>query len=312
MSRQGCFASGAFAFSLLYAGAMVNAVGAEADGFHVEQRDDRLIITHESAPVAHFIFRDDKVLRPFFAHVHAPGGIQVTRSFPPVEGVDRVDHADMHPGIWLGFGDISGTDFWRNKGSIVHERFVDQPVIQGGKLSFATDSAMLTAEGVKLAMLLTRITLIAKPEAWHLTWDATFTPVVEGFYLGDQEEMGLGVRVATPLSEKSGGLITSSTGATTAKATWGQPASWCDYSGVINGRHVGIMVVPDPSNAQPSWWHNRDYGVFVSNPFGRKAMKQGEVSRIEVRRGASYRLSHRVIIHSLTSEQPLDLKQLAQ
>ena len=27
--------------------------------------------------------------------------------------------------------------------------------------------------------------------------------------------------------------------------------------------------MPAPSNFRTSWWHNRDYGVFVANPFGR-------------------------------------------
>lgn len=265
---------------------------------------------HSGSPVAHFVFRDTQVLRPHITHVRAPGGIQVTRNHPPVPGTDPVDHPDMHPGIWLGFGDISGTDFWRNKGRIVHERFSEPPTLWSDALSFTTESAMLTADAQKLAQLTTRITLTEKHDAWHLTWDAAFTPSIDGFYFGDQEEMGLGVRVATAINEKNGGLITSSTGKTTAKATWGQPAAWCDYSGVINGRHVGIMTVPDPANAHPSWWHNRDYGVFVSNPFGRKAMKQGEPSRIDVKRGETYRLRHTIIIHASPDAKATDLQQL--
>lgn len=286
------------------------ASSSHGAGFQFQSQADRLVITHSGSPVAHFVLGDAQVLRPHFAHVHAPGGIQVTRNHPPVPGTDPVDHPDMHPGIWLGFGDISGTDFWRNKGRIVHERFSEPPTIQSDALSFTTESAMLTADAQKLAQFTTRITLVEKHGAWHLAWDAAFTPSIDGFYFGDQEEMGLGVRVATAINEKNGGLITSSTGKTTAKATWGQPAAWCDYSGVINGRHVGIMTVPDPANAHPSWWHNRDYGVFVSNPFGRKAMKQGEPSRIDVKRGETYRLRHTIIIHASTDAKAPDLQQL--
>ena len=276
-------------------------------GLHVDQRDDRLIITHAGAPVAHYIFKNGQVLRPFFAHVHALDGTQVTRNFPPVEGQDPTDHADMHPGIWLGFGDISGTDFWRNKGRIVHLNFVDPPKISDGVLSFATQSSMLGVDQRELAKLVTRISLRAKDNSWQLKWEADFTPTIDDFWFGDQEEMGLGVRVATPLSEKNGGLITSSHGTTTAKATWGQPAAWCDYSGVVNGHHAGIMIIPDPANLQPSWWHNRDYGVFVSNPFGRNAMKQGEKSKIPVSRGKTYRLVHTIIIHSSSNTKGPDL-----
>ena len=157
----------------------------------------------------------------------------------------------------------------------------------------------------------TSITIQEKEGAWHVIWDAAFKPITEGFWFGDQEEMGLGVRVATAISEKNGGRITSSSGTTTAKATWGQHAAWSDYSGIIRGRHVGIMVVPDSGNPHPSWWHNRDYGLMVSNPFGRSAMKQGGKSRIVVQRGQTYRLKHAIILHASPDAQAPDLSKLA-
>lgn len=286
------------------------APNAIAD-FHAELRENRVVITNEGLPVAHFVFRDPQILRPHFAHVHVPGGIQVSRNHPPLTGTDPVDHADMHPGLWLGFGDISGNDFWRNKAGIIHKRFVQEPIVSDGVLSFATESSMIGAESRELAEMTTAITIQEREGAWHVIWDAAFKPVTDGFWFGDQEEMGLGVRVATGISEKNGGLITSSSGSTTAKATWGRHAAWSDYSGIIRGRHVGIMVVPDPGNPHPSWWHNRDYGLMVSNPFGRSAMKQGEKSRIEVKRGQTYRLKHTIILHASPDGKAPDLSKLA-
>ena len=32
----------------------------------------------------------------------------------------------MHPGIWFGVGDLSGADFWRNKATVEHIRFVSE------------------------------------------------------------------------------------------------------------------------------------------------------------------------------------------
>jgi hypothetical protein len=89
---------------------------------------------------------------------------------------------------------------------------------------------------------------------------------------GDQEEMGLGVRVATGIAEKNGGIILASTGDRTARATWGKSFGWCDCSGELGDRRVGVTLMPDPANFRPSWFHNRDYGLMVTNPFGRKAM----------------------------------------
>lgn len=56
-----------------------------------------------------------------------------------------------------------------------------------------------------------------------------------------------------------------------------------------------------PSNFRQSWWHNRDYGVFVANPFGRKAMEQGDVSSVAVRPDAPFQLDFAAVIHEGTA-----------
>jgi len=108
--------------------------------------------------------------------------------------------------------------------------------------------------------------------------------------------MGFGARIATAFTEKNGGLIRSSTGKQTAKNTWGQTATWCDYSG-SGPRSGGIMLMASPDNFRESWWHNRNYGAFVSNPFGRKAMKQGEVSAISIAPGNKMRITFGAFIN---------------
>ena len=52
-----------------------------------------------------------------------------------------------------------------------------------------------------------------------------------------------------------------------------------------------------PSNFRKSWWHNRDYGVFVANPFGRAAMNQGERSVVTIKQGESFRLVFGAMFH---------------
>ena len=119
-----------------------------------------------------------------------------------------------------------------------------------------------------------------RPVGWLLVWDATFTATEQELVFGDQEEMGFGARVASECTEKNGGALLNSSGAKTAKATWGKPAAWCDYSGTKDGRRVGITLMPGPKNFRESWWHNRDSRkFFVANPFGRAAMGQGPRAR---------------------------------
>lgn len=155
-------------------------------GFSVEEKTDRLCISLMARPIADFVFRNDKILRPYFANARLPNGLQVTRNHPPVHGIDALDHDTMHPGIWLGFGDLSGQDFWRNKAAIEHVRFVSPPT--------TTDDG-------------------------------------------------------------------------------------------------------SPRNFRESWWHNRDYGVFVANPFGREAMQQGARSTVTVAKGETLDIAFGALVH---------------
>ena len=263
---------------------------------HVEEQDKQLRIFLAGKPIVDFVFRDDKILRPYFANARLVNGLQVTRSHPPVKGVDELDHEKLHPGIWLAFGDINGQDFWRNKAAIEHVRFVLAPTIAGGRLRFSTECRLKNSEGEPLCRMTNDFMLTARPHGWLLVWSAEFQADKVAVTFGDQEEMGFGARVATPFTEKNGGLIRSSTGKKTAKQTWGQPATWCDYSG-SGPRSGGIMLMASPANFRESWWHNRNYGAFVSNPFGRKAMKQGEVSSISIAPGKTMRLTFGALVH---------------
>lgn len=272
--------------------------GAATAPLVVTKEAGRLLFAQGGVPVGEFLFADAKMKRPAFANLRAPGGIQVTRNFPPVEGKDATDHADMHPGLWLGFGDINGQDFWRNGGAMRHEEFTVAPEWRDGVLKFATRSTLLSKEGARMGRMDSTFTLKPEGNALALTWEAIFHATEGELVFGDQEEMGFGVRVATGITEQNGGVITNSEGLTSAKKTWGQAARWCDYSGVINGQKVGITITPDAANPEPCWWHNRDYGVFVANAFGRKAMKQGEKQSVEVKQGGTLRLGFTALLHA--------------
>jgi len=282
-----------------------------ARGWGFADRGTGMTLQLDGQPVAEFVYRDAKVLRPFFANLRAPGGVQVTRNHPPQAGTDATDHDTMHPGVWLAFGDLNGQDFWRNKGRIDHVRFTESPQAEKEQLRFATECRLLAADGATLGSLSNRFTLIALTNAWLLLWEAEFQAGDAGLIFGDQEEMGFGARVATVIIESNGGVITSSSGLKSAGSTWGQPAEWCEYSGTVDGQRVGITLMTDPANFRPSWWHNRDYGLMVANPFGREAMKQGAKSRVTVQRGESFRLRFGAAIHQGSIEKAAALYQNA-
>lgn len=261
-----------------------------------EQKDTSLQIQIDGKPFATYVWQDRNVLRPFFAHVQAPDGKQVTRNFPPVEGKDATDHGTMHPGLWLAFGDIGGADFWRNKGSVKHAEFVEKPKATKDGGGFAVKNRYVSGEKT-ICEEVCRIGIRVRPSGYRIDWTSEFTGP-EDFAFGDQEEMGLGLRVATLLTVKGGGQITNSDGLKNEKQVWGKPADWCDYSSNMGGQTTGVTLMPDPKNFRRCWFHARDYGVLVANPFGQNAFTRGEKSKVIVRKGETFRLRFGVLVHS--------------
>jgi hypothetical protein len=71
--------------------------GSPTNGFAFESRDGAIAISFSGQRVADYVYRDEKIPRPYFANLCAPGGIQVTRNHPPVAGQDPTDHDILHP-----------------------------------------------------------------------------------------------------------------------------------------------------------------------------------------------------------------------
>lgn len=248
-------------------------------------------------PLATFSQGDNTIRRPYFANLHGPKGTRLTRTHPPQPDRDAMDHATMHPGLWLGFGDISGEDFWRNKAGMEPKELEIEPGLDTKQVRFANRHALNGSDGRPMGTLKNRFLLRVSNTGCLILWEAILEAGEKGLLLGDQEEMGFGARMAGPLIEKNGGTISNSKGKKTAKETWGQPADWTDYSGMTNGAKAGITLFASPDNFRPSWWHNRDYGLMVANPFGRSAMKQGGKSTVELKPGESLRLVFGAMLH---------------
>ena len=263
--------------------------------------------------VASYFYQDKEIPRPYFAHIETLAGQQVTRTHPPVKGVDRADHPTFHPGLWMAFGDISGNDYWRLKAKVAQASLqVDQQ-----NHSFTVHNRYHAQEDSSKTVCEERCTysVQVRPSGYLLTWDSSFS-AEEPFYFGDQEEMGIGFRVATPLraegKTKDGvpagtGRMTDANGRVNGTEIWGKAASWCDFSGTLDGQHVGMTLFCHPKNFRPSWFHARDYGLLLANPFGRQAFGQGEPSRVEVKPGKQLRLRYGVLVHSSPAGESPDL-----
>ena len=113
---------------------------------------------------ATYVWNDPETTRPYFKQVHEPDeGIQVTRNHPPKSG-DFSDHDTYHPGVWWGFGDVGGNDYWRMKAKIIGGTFIEEP--RGGKDrgTFAVRNQLLTNEGTEtFCEQVCRYTLLNRP-----------------------------------------------------------------------------------------------------------------------------------------------------
>ena len=264
--------------------------------------------------VGTYVYKDPVITRPYFRDLRAPGGIAVTRAHPPVEGRDATDHADMHPGAWLAFGDLNGADVWRNKARVEHARFVDEPAGKPGRGAFAIANVYRDAAGGVVCEEVCRYALLVRPAGYLLVSDSTFHPKDRPLAFGDQEEMGFGVRVATAITVKpGGGRIFDSERRENEAGVWGKQAAWVDYSGTVarepggDKARVGVMLIPDPANAHASRFHVRDYGLMVANPFGRSAFGDKDAPPVTVPAGKDYRLRFAILTHASPAGAEPDL-----
>ncbi|MBL9186689.1 MAG: PmoA family protein [Opitutaceae bacterium] len=264
-------------------------------GFAFELRDDRLAITDGGQPVAHYVFRDAHVLRPHFQDLRAPGGYRLTRPQPPGPD-DLADHPAMHPGVWFGFGNVNGEDFWRNKGRIEHVQFTQVPTARDGVLRFATESRLVARDGRTLGRQSLAVAVSRQGTAYLLDCTTTLKPETGELVFGEQEEMGFGLRLATALIEKNGGRLADSAGHSDAKEIWGQVSDWVVASHTLDGRVRGAAVLAATNNPVRTWWHTRDYGLVVANAFGPRVLPANTAGRLTVSAGGALTLRYGLLL----------------
>jgi hypothetical protein len=196
----------------------------------------------------------------------------------------------MHPGLWLAFSDLGGHDFWRNKGPKVEQ----EKLTPMGSTGFETVNRYVDGTDT-VARETNHISFALRPQGYLIIWDSALEPLVDGLYLGGAEEMGLGVRVATPIAVKKGkGHIHNSLKGADEKGTWGNAAEWCDYNGPIDDKQVGVTLMAHPANPNKTWFHSRDYGLLVANPSGERA---GAPAKLPLEKGKPLHLRYGVYVH---------------
>ena len=266
---------------------------------------DHISVSIHGQPFSNF-YIGSSYPKPFLAPLKTAAGVIVSRKYPmdTVEGESR-DH-QHHRGFWIGYGSISGVNFWENefsytttnRGKIVVHHIDD---IKSGKKSGSATVTFDWRDPGDANMIEERrtTTFYDEKDVRTIDVDTTFTAKV-GLKFDDTKEGFFAIRLADSMAEKNGGLMTNSDNAQTEKNVWGQRANWVDYDGTVEGQKVGIVIFDNPANYNhPPRWHSRAYGLFAVNPFGLKDFdpKAATPGGYSMTAGQTMRLRYRIIIH---------------
>ncbi len=294
----------ALVLSLLNAHSTFAVDTQSSKSFRFENKPGSVNVIVDQQVVASYVYQDEQVTHPYWHTLRTKDGLQVTRNHPPKPPADRDDHVGLHTGLWLSFGDISGNDYWRLKTRCVHKSFEIAPENGLQDQRFSVINEYLDKDSSVIALEKCRFDFKLIEDDYLLIWESTFEPQIEKITFGDQEEMGLGIRVASTLAvdNKQGGRILDSQGRRNGTGIWGKTVQWVDYSGPLDAQWAGIAILVDDHNFRPSWCHARDYGFLALNPFGRKAFTGGEASSIELKKGETLQLRYGVLIHQSPTE----------
>jgi hypothetical protein len=264
----------------------------------VEARSPHVHTVRDSTGALFATFTDQGFRKPVLWPLLSESGRQVTSNGPS-------DHIH-HRSFWFTHGHVNGRDFWSEgpksgTTKIVRSATMCRGVV--GEIRAVVD--WLANDGSKVCEDERTLRFYDMPEGAGrlIDFEIAFHPQDGDLAFGDDKEGVFGVRVAPSMavdqkSKNPGGELVNAEGLKNA-AVWGKKSAWCDYSGPVDGKTVGIAIFDHPDNLRhPTTWHARTYGLFCANPFGLKHfLGKGHNGEHRVPKGATFRLKYRVYIH---------------
>jgi hypothetical protein len=275
----------------------------------------------------HFSPETSSVAKPYFWPLNGPNRVPITRAWP-MEKTQTADGSDDHPhqkSVWFCHGDVipegialkdhvkgvQGVDFW----SEGHSRIIGKVTAadqDDGRLF--TRNEWRTADCRKILDENRVVQLLNFGDTRLFVFDIDLNASVAPITFGDTKEGSFGIRINDQIREektvrvngrtrtvKGTGKLENADGKVGERNCWGQLSAWCDYSGPINGKTVGLAILDDPKNPYPACWHSRGYGLMAANPFGRAqsgfpAMK-GRTDLVRLAKGEHLKLRYGLLIH---------------
>ena len=278
---------------------------------------EQIAVEIDGKPFTVFYVGGKDLNRPYLHPLRSASGKAVTRSVPagqvPGESVDHPHHA----GLFYGHGDVNGFNYWAiqnvpTKPSATMGRIVLKEVgaVRSGKESGSIDVVLnwLMPDGKPLLTEARKMTFHAHPMLRIIDFDFDFT-AIDKVVFRDTKEGTFAMRVAGALDElqtkdtrdpASRGKLTNAQGGVGEANVWGKRSEWVDYSGVLDGEKVGIVMMDHPGNPRhPTYWHSRAYGLHSINPFGVHDFlnDKNQDGSLTLQPGEHVRFRYRVIVH---------------
>lgn len=269
-------------------------------GVVLNNREDAIDVTIDGR--AFTTFRHGKnQFRSYLFPVLGPKGRPITRGETSEISADHVHHRSLY----VAYGEVNDVDVWgegENSGRVVQQSFTQR---SGGVVvgRIYTRNDWMNREGKKLMSDRQNFRIYRTPDTGAIIdLDLTFIASEGDVHFGDTKEGGIiSVRVNPSMNASDGGKIENAYGGLNESETWGKRAQWCDYSGVVEGTHVGIAVFDHTTNPRyPTYWHVRNYGLMTTNIFGAGTF-EGDRSKdgsYTLKRGEEMNFCFRVYIHA--------------
>lgn len=286
------------------------AEGKEASwGVRLEDQGDTVRLLLGSELVTAYHYRDYR--RPYLYPLIGPFGSGMTRDYPMKE--DTPDESQDHPhhrSVFTAHGDLSGINNWANGGEMPlgAMEYQEFTALDSGPVLGRLQARNLWT-GPEVGPMLDEvreIVLYASAPSYRLLDYRVTLTAREDVVFNDTKEGGiLSVRVASSMEVRRGGRIENAQGGVNETEAWGQPSPWCDYSGTVGGRQVGIALMDHPGNLRhPTPWHVRNYGLMTANCFGLSDFTAGlENGDFELKRGETLDLAYRILLHAGDARQ---------
>jgi hypothetical protein len=301
--------------SCLAACSLTCLAAEKGSGVKITEEADKLRIEINGELFTEYHFKGDPHV--YFYPVIGPGGAHMTRDYPMKRDSEGEEHDHPHHrSLWYSHGQVNGVDFWAEDGragKILHDSFVE--VKSGAKEGIVrSKNNWVAPDGTVVCTDERLFRVYATPANERLVdYDITIKASDKPLVLGDTKEGTMALRLNETMrlkpnkhnSGKPKGTIVLSTGVRD-DATWGKRAPWCDYSGPVEGKTLGVTIFDHPKNPRhPTWWHVRDYGLFAANPFGqhdfeKKPAGTGDLT-IEPNKSVTFR--YRIYVHEGNHEQ---------